>query len=172
MYQNWPARSPTVDPALLRERVPKGRVGTTDRARSAQRARIVWAACACLSLAVLVIARALTPAASGTGTHTQLGLPPCGFLHWTRLPCPLCGLTTSFAHMARLEVTSALRVHRLGPALFALVALALPASSLACARALPVTRVIELLRVGQLTSMIGLALLVCWVARVAALLLG
>ena len=69
---------------------------------------------------MLAIARALTPDPSGFGTHTQLGLPPCGFLRLTALPCPLCGLTTAFAHMARLQLTSALHAHVLGPLLFAL----------------------------------------------------
>jgi len=134
--------------------------------------RAGWAAGAALSLAVLATARALSPDPSGVGTHTQLGLPACGFLYWSGLPCPLCGLTTSFAHMARFSVTSALHAHVLGPLLFALVALALPVCAFACVRGLPVLHVIELLRVTRLAAMIALAVMLCWITRIAALLLA
>ncbi|NBO19844.1 MAG: DUF2752 domain-containing protein, partial [Proteobacteria bacterium] len=42
--------------------------------------------------------RWLTPDARGLGTHEQLGLPPCGFYLWYGLPCPSCGMTTSWPH--------------------------------------------------------------------------
>ena len=31
----------------------------------------------------------------GSGTHQQLGLPPCGWLQTTGYPCPTCGCTTA-----------------------------------------------------------------------------
>ena len=34
-------------------------------------------------------------------THQQLGLPPCTFLEVTGVPCPACGMTTSFALLVR-----------------------------------------------------------------------
>lgn len=52
-----------------------------------------------MSLASLM----LKPASSGMGTHTQLGLPPCGFLSVTGIPCPSCGLTTSVAWIGHGE---------------------------------------------------------------------
>jgi hypothetical protein len=132
--------------------------------------RLLWAACAGLAFAILATARALTPDPSGFGTHTQLGLPPCGFLRLTALPCPLCGLTTAFAHMARLQITSALHAHVLGPALFALTVLALPLCLFAFARALPIARAIDLLRLSRLVAIIGVAVALCWAGRVAVLL--
>ena len=57
-----------------------------------------------LAVVTLGIARALTPAPAGFGTHEQLGLPPCAFLHWTGFPCPSCGLTTCFAHAAHRSI--------------------------------------------------------------------
>jgi hypothetical protein len=70
--------------------------------------------------AVLVVSFSLwlKPDPRGYGTHESLGLPPCGLMVLTRVPCPSCGMTTSFAHSARLEVASAFRAHPMGPLLF------------------------------------------------------
>lgn len=48
----------------------------------------------------LVFAAMLTPSDAGMGTHTQLGLPSCGFVAVTGMPCATCGCTTAFAHAA------------------------------------------------------------------------
>lgn len=80
--------------------------------------RLGWAALAALSLGLLATARALKPSASGLGTHTQLGLPPCGFLLWFHVPCPACGLTTAFAHLAHGSLDGSLAAHPLGLPLF------------------------------------------------------
>ena len=48
----------------------------------------------------LVFAATLTASAAGMGTHTQMGLPECGFVIATGLPCATCGCTTAFAHAA------------------------------------------------------------------------
>ena len=62
-------------------------------------------------IALLATARWLTPDARGLGTHEQLGLPPCGFYLWYGLPCPSCGMTTSWAWLARGEIFQAVRQH-------------------------------------------------------------
>jgi hypothetical protein len=98
------------------------------------RARIGWAALAAASCAVLLIARALTPAASGVGTHTQLGLPPCGFLLLFQRPCPACGLTTAFAHLAHGSLHASLVAHPLGLPLFAGLLLLVPHALIASVR--------------------------------------
>ena len=49
---------------------------------------------------VLGFAFWLTPSASGMGTHTQLGLPPCSWIVTMDLPCPTCGYTTAFSNVA------------------------------------------------------------------------
>lgn len=175
MYQNWPvgARPLSCGTRPRAQDRGSGSVGVTARVarvESSASARAVWAASGAIATAVLVIARVLTPDPSGFGTHTQLGLPPCFFFQLTSLPCPACGLTTSFAHMARLEITSAMRANVLGLPLFVLTALAVPSSAYACARALPVIPTIELLRVSRVAAIIGVAALIAWIARVAALL--
>ena len=37
---------------------------------------------------VLGFAAYLTPSAEGLGTHTQLGMPSCGWIHTMGIPCP------------------------------------------------------------------------------------
>ena len=49
---------------------------------------------------VLLLAAWFDPSQDGHGTHTQLGLPPCGWVVGLGIPCPSCGMTTSFAHAA------------------------------------------------------------------------
>lgn len=132
--------------------------------------RLFWAAVGAAALAVLGLARFLQPDPSGLGTHTQLGLPPCLFLLLTSLPCPACGLTTAFAHMARLQPMAALRAHMLGVPLFALTVLAVPLSVCACACGWPAIAVLERLRVGRLAVIIAVAALLHWIARLAAVL--
>ena len=68
--------------------------------------------------AVLAVAAWLQPAACGYGTHTQLGLPPCNFLRLTHLPCPSCGLTTSFAWAIRMQFGKAFMANPFGILLF------------------------------------------------------
>jgi uncharacterized protein DUF2752 len=78
-------------------------------------------ACAWLIYTALSIA----PDPRGHGTHEQLGLEPCGYLKRTGQPCPSCGMTTSFAHMVRLQVVPALGANPAGAILCA-VAMILP----------------------------------------------
>lgn len=90
----------------------------TTPASAAKAARWVGAAVAAPCLGVLLVALWLTPKPSGMGTHEELGLPPCSTLARTGLPCPSCGLTTSFANMAHGRVPAAIQAHPFGPVLF------------------------------------------------------
>lgn len=63
--------------------------------------RLLALAIAAGSLAVLLTAAWLVPSADGVGTHQALGMQPCGFLMQTGLPCPGCGMTTSFSYAVR-----------------------------------------------------------------------
>ena len=62
-------------------------------------------------MALLIAARIVQPAADGVGTHEQLGLPPCGFRLMFGRPCPSCGMTTSWAHLMRGQLTQAALTH-------------------------------------------------------------
>jgi hypothetical protein len=55
-------------------------------------------AAACLAL--LLTGASLHPDPAGHGTHTQLGLLPCGFMLTTGHPCPTCGMTTAVSWAA------------------------------------------------------------------------
>ena len=65
-------------------------------------------------------------------THQQLGLPECTFKRFTGMPCPSCGMSTSFAFLVRGDVMNSLRANAVGTMLAALCMLILP-WSLACA---------------------------------------
>lgn len=70
---------------------------------------------------VLGVAFWLSPNEEGSGTHTQLGLPPCGYLVATGRPCLTCGMTTAFAFAVRGRVFRALDANPSGLVLFALL---------------------------------------------------
>lgn len=63
---------------------------------------------------VLVVAVCLSPAASGLGTHRQLGLQPCSMIVLFGYPCPTCGMTTAFSNAVRGEFISAFRAQPAG----------------------------------------------------------
>lgn len=81
---------------------------TAPRGLRATRAeRIIAAVVAALCLGLLLVAAGLTPSAAGHGTHTQLGLPQCGWAVRFNKPCLTCGMTTAFSHAVRGELRSA-----------------------------------------------------------------
>ncbi|MBS0265172.1 MAG: DUF2752 domain-containing protein [Planctomycetes bacterium] len=61
----------------------------------------------------------LDPDPRGFGTHQRLGLPPCTFRALLDIPCPGCGMTTSFSHFVRGNLVQAARAN-IGGALLAL----------------------------------------------------
>jgi len=85
---------------------------------------------------VFGIARWLNPYENGQPrrmeTHVQLGLPPCNFRILTGVPCPSCGMTTSFALLVRGDLENSLRANAVGT-LLALFCLAVVPWSLICA---------------------------------------
>jgi Protein of unknown function (DUF2752) len=75
-------------------------------------------------LAVLITASRLTPDPSGLGTHLQLNLPDCTFLRTTGMPCPSCGMTTSFAWFFHGNFLASFYVQPMGALLAVLSAIA------------------------------------------------
>ena len=69
----------------------------------------------------------------------RLSFIPCPFRVWTDLPCPLCGLTRSFAATLKLDLSTAFGFHPLGPIVFIVVVTMVAIVALsACFRLKPV----------------------------------
>ncbi|MBY0523915.1 MAG: DUF2752 domain-containing protein [Gemmataceae bacterium] len=64
-------------------------------------------------------------------THRQMGLPPCTFKVMSGMPCPSCGMTTSFALLMHGDVWHSLQANSVGTML-AVICLAIIPWSLAC----------------------------------------
>jgi hypothetical protein len=96
-----------------------------------------------LLVGVFSVAVALNPYQNGEpllqGTHQQLGLPPCSFKTLTRsesvpdgVPCPSCGMTTSFTLLMHGDIWNSLRANAVGT-LLATVCLAFIPWGVLCA---------------------------------------
>lgn len=93
---------------------------------SVGRNRLVALVVTGLCMSPLIVAAMLKPSAGGMGTHTQLGLPDCGFKLVTGLPCATCGCTTAFAHATNGSLLESFLTQPFG----AVLALALAMTSL------------------------------------------
>lgn len=79
------------------------------------RGRLLAAGVGLGCLAVLTLAASLAPSRSGMGTHQRsLGLPSCNFLLTTGLPCPSCGMTTSWAWATKGNLVASFYVQPMG----------------------------------------------------------
>ncbi|MHC4801094.1 MAG: DUF2752 domain-containing protein [Planctomycetota bacterium] len=92
---------------------------------SATARRLIGAAVAIGAAAILGLAAWLEPSPAGLGTHSQLAMPPCGWIAMVDVPCPTCGMTTAFAHAADGALVAALRAQPVGGILAVAVAMAL-----------------------------------------------
>jgi hypothetical protein len=100
--------------------------GAMKKNRFGRQDRIAYYTVSAGAASILLIARLLHPSPTGVGTHEQLGLPACPFYHFTGLPCPTCGFTTSFAYGARLDLLNSFFTNPAGFVLFLLTALSIP----------------------------------------------
>jgi Protein of unknown function (DUF2752) len=121
------------------------------------------------SIALLLIARLLRPSVDGVGTHRQLGLPPCAFLHFTSVPCPSCGLTTSVAHAARLHFYESVITQPFGLVVFISAVLGIPLSIYFIYRRVPWSN-LNRLRGRNLVIYLMIALFILsWLYKIAAM---
>ncbi|MDD9944044.1 MAG: DUF2752 domain-containing protein [Myxococcales bacterium] len=165
--------APSDDPARgLHPKLPplSGKGEAIPMRRRAAWRRVAWASLAVGLVTVLLLARSLVPVPAGHGTHTQLGLAPCAFLTATGLPCPGCGLTTSFAHLARFEWEAALRAHALGPVLFMGCVAGIPLALVGCVRAWRIERIGAQSRTLGAAVVLAVLMLCAWIVRIGSAL--
>ena len=128
--------------------------------------RMTWLVLFTLPAAVMITALMLTPDPAGHGTHTQLGLPPCGFLIVSGYPCPGCGLTTSFAHMIRLEIVGAALANPFGILLFLVSFAMIPLAALGFIRGWPVVDTLDRLHFEKWAVLLAATSVLTWVVRI------
>ncbi|MBM81915.1 MAG: hypothetical protein CMJ78_15185 [Planctomycetaceae bacterium] len=68
----------------------------------------------------------LEPDTRGFGTHQQLGLPQCGVRDLFGIPCPSCGMTTSFSYFIRGQWIQSAKSNVAGMLLALICALQIP----------------------------------------------
>lgn len=77
-------------------------------------ARLITLAIACGCAGVIATALYLRPSPDGVGTHQGLGFLACTMLQTTGMPCPSCGMTTSFAWFYRGNLAASFWVQPAG----------------------------------------------------------
>ncbi len=73
-----------------------------------------------------VLAYQLDPDPRGFGTHQRLGLPPCTIRTLFGIPCPSCGMTTSFANITKGHWQAAIHANLAGLVLSLICAVLVP----------------------------------------------
>jgi len=116
-------------------------------------------------VAVLILAALLHPDASGLGTHTGLGLPPCGFRQMTGKPCPSCGMTTCFAWLVRGRPVEAWQAQPAGVAVFLSAAALWLYLPFAWFRRRPIDHVFDLKAFVPVVLSLIVLILAVWVRR-------
>jgi hypothetical protein len=131
--------------------------------------KLLYIATAGAASLVLLTGRLLQPAPGRVGTHEQLGLPPCGFLHLTGIPCPGCGLTTSVAHAARLHFYESVVTQPFGLVVFLFAALSIPVSIYLFHQRVPFSRLTNFRSRNFLTYLLITVFLFSWLYKIAAM---
>jgi hypothetical protein len=131
--------------------------------------RIRYLAISGVAAIVLLIARLLQPSPNGVGTHTQIGLPPCPFLHFTGIPCPSCGWTTSVTHSARLHFYEAIITQPFGLIVFFGAVLSIPLSLYLIHRRIPRSRLNEWRGWNFVMYALLALFLLSWLYKIAAM---
>lgn len=152
-----------VDPEVAR------RAWEREAARARLLSRAVWLVLGLGATTVVVIAAILHPSTEGHGTHTQLGLPPCGFLVVTGYPCPGCGLTTAFSAMAHFDPVHAAFANPFGVLLFLVTLAFVPISARGLWKGEAVLDTLERYGTPWWAAFLAIASVTTWVTKMLTL---
>ena len=94
--------------------------------RIARTGRVLLTLWCLLLVAGFSTAWMLRPDSRGFGTHQRLGLPPCSVRFLFGIPCPTCGMTTSFSNFVRGRFVDSIHANAAGFALACVCALQIP----------------------------------------------
>ena len=130
--------------------------------------RLVGAAVAVASAAVLTLAAFLEPSPTGLGTHSQLNLPACGWIATVDVPCPTCGMTTAFSHAADGHFLAAVSAQPMGALLAVATAMALLVGSFVAATGSPVASLFVRLWSRRTAWVLALAVGGSWIYKILA----
>ncbi|QOV90800.1 DUF2752 domain-containing protein [Humisphaera borealis] len=119
---------------------------------------------ACLT--VLLIAAGLTPNASGVGSHRGLGLQSCALLERAGMPCPSCGMTTSFTWFAHGNLIASFYVQPMGMLLALACACTVWAGAYVAISGKPVHRLLAMLPAGRLLFWILGFFILAWAWKI------
>lgn len=114
---------------------------------------------------IFLLSYLLIPDARGYGTHEHLYLPPCYFKFFLHIPCPACGLTTSFAYLAKGNLLAAWHTHWMSPFLFVLFLLLFVYSIVCLFRGKTFWDLFEYKWMPAFSSFVILSMLLCWVLK-------
>jgi len=130
--------------------------------------RLVGAGVAVGATGVLGVAAWLDPSPEGLGTHSQLSLPPCGWILTMDLPCPTCGMTTAFAYAADGNLVGSFIAQPMGALLAVATAIALLVGTYTVATGSPVAALFARLWGRRAAWLLGTAFVAAWVYKIVA----
>lgn len=122
------------------------------------------------SMGVLLLSIWLHPSSGGVGTHEQLGLPPCGLLESTGIPCATCGMTTSFSLAAHGQLIASF-INQPGGAVLAIVtAMVAVASAFTLITGFSLWVMVSGLIRPSFFILVGIFFALAWLYKIAAVL--
>lgn len=133
------------------------------------RRRVAAAFILVATAALLGVAWWLEPSKQGFGTHQALGLPACSWPGRFGVPCPSCGMTTAFALAAKGRLLASFAAQPMGCLLALGAGAALVASAWTLLTGRTVWPVLERFWSGRTAWLLGLAALLAWGYKIAAM---
>lgn len=146
----------------MRRRIPLASSGT----------RLIALGVAVACLTVLVTAARLTPSPTGVASHKGLGLQSCALLERSGIPCPSCGMTTSFAWFVRGNLAASFYVQPMGTLLALAAAGCVWGGAYIAITGRPIHRLLTILPAGRLLIYVLGFFIAAWGWKTAIQLAG